>query len=533
MHIDFSDAEKKGLLMVDAAPICGASPVAVSGSTLSIHPHVSQPARVRLTLSCPGPDLSLSSLVTNPVPAAKPVRFTMRACDQANRERGCTSVTVSGGSSATMAFRVSDVSAEVFLEFVTEMANPTDAADYAWSKFERVCLGSFDDGISKSDFSDIPRTSALAACVRSASWTRSLDLMFGYKTVAEPDRYGLLPFVCENSEALIPIANATLKTYKDNQSIETDGISLYAFEGAQLLPHGVILIDGKAVTETMAPLPPKYKDHVVAVWRSSDPKAVAKLCQSEESCPVLVLEQPGVYNYGHWLIEMFPKLFSVIDHIKAGNVRIALREELKLSRIISETLMYVGIQPNSICWIPNEPVSLAKLLYVSPISKHQHPGYISPWCIAMLERFTETSVGGTPQKLFVSRKDASKRFLVNEDEIYAILEPMGYRYIRAGEMSFAEQVRAFRDASHIVGVFGASLTNIVFSPPGTKVMNLCPNNFFDHFYLNISSLKNISYTQLIGSIVDNDVKPDISLYDFYIDIHKFAKIFHVFDPTVG
>lgn len=529
MRIDFSDAAAKGNLVIDALPICGVSAVKPVGLALNIHPNQTQPARVRMTLKNPNTNLILSSIVANPVHVAKPVRFTMKAYDLAGVERGASSVTVDGGCSASMFFFVSGIDNQISLEFATEMAASNDSADYAWARFERVSFGVFDEVLIKSGLNDIPQTPAIEGCVQSAHWIDFLGLQSGYKIIAEPARYSLVPFICNNREELIPIALARLDIYNSDHSIEASRIYLYAYQDIILLPHGVILVNEKAITETIQPLPPKYKDHVVAVWRSLNWQAKAEVVKSEPDQPVLLLEQPGVLNYGHWLVEMFPKLFPVLEHVKAGKIKIGLTETQKTAKAIQETLLHVGVTPSDIYWLPDQPTKLKKVLYLSPISRHQHPGYISPWGVDVLNGFTSGIAAGSQKKIFVSRKDASTRQLLNEDEVYSTLEPLGYVRVRAGDMSFVEQVETFKGATHIVGVFGASMTNIVFCQPGTKLLIISPNNFLDHFYWNLASLRQLSYWHLNGTVHYNDKgKKNDPVFDFEVDIKKFVELFEKF-----
>jgi capsular polysaccharide biosynthesis protein len=76
------------------------------------------------------------------------------------------------------------------------------------------------------------------------------------------------------------------------------------------------------------------------------------------------------------------------------------------------------------------------------------------------------------RRLFVSRGSAASRRVVNEAEIEPVLAAHDFEVIDPAGMSIAEQVALFSQASAVVGPHGAGLTNLLFSAPGTRVVEL-------------------------------------------------------------
>ena len=77
------------------------------------------------------------------------------------------------------------------------------------------------------------------------------------------------------------------------------------------------------------------------------------------------------------------------------------------------------------------------------------------------------------RRLFIPRKNWG-RGLSNESEITRLAVSEGFELVDPGALTFAEQVRVFEEAEAVVAVHGAALTNILFAPPGCRVVDIRP-----------------------------------------------------------
>jgi len=76
------------------------------------------------------------------------------------------------------------------------------------------------------------------------------------------------------------------------------------------------------------------------------------------------------------------------------------------------------------------------------------------------------------RRLYVSRRRARRRRLVNEAEVSALLVRRGFDVVDPCRLGFAEQARLFSEAAVIVGQSGAAMTNLLACQPGTEVLLL-------------------------------------------------------------
>ena len=99
-----------------------------------------------------------------------------------------------------------------------------------------------------------------------------------------------------------------------------------------------------------------------------------------------------------------------------------------------------------------------------------------------------------PRRLFVYRRSHS-RLLLNEDEVWALLFPLGFERVEPAQVANAEQV--FSEAEAVVGVHGAALTNLLFCKPGTKVLELLPSDHSYPCYISMAHHAGLHYDALI------------------------------------
>lgn len=80
-------------------------------------------------------------------------------------------------------------------------------------------------------------------------------------------------------------------------------------------------------------------------------------------------------------------------------------------------------------------------------------------------------------KLFLGRKvteNSTGRELINMHHLAHMASERGFQAINTGDMSALEQIATFRAARVIIAPIGASLSNLIFTPPGCEVICLSP-----------------------------------------------------------
>jgi hypothetical protein len=162
-------------------------------------------------------------------------------------------------------------------------------------------------------------------------------------------------------------------------------------------------------------------------------------------------------NYFHWMFNALPRLLV----LEASGVKfdyLIVPENLRPFQ--AATLKLLGYEGDALVRFAGEHVQVEKLVWAAPLAPIDQPSrLLIDWVRSSLRAGSESS---SNRRLYVSRQGGTRR-AVNEDEIWARLEPLGYDFILPEEHSFEDQVKMFGQACIAVGSHGANLVNCVFS----------------------------------------------------------------------
>jgi capsular polysaccharide biosynthesis protein len=182
----------------------------------------------------------------------------------------------------------------------------------------------------------------------------------------------------------------------------------------------------------------------------------------------------GDENFSHWITRSLLKL-SLVDGPGYADLPMLLHQPL--ARFHAEFLDLLGIARERLIQATEGGVVRCRRLVV-PTQLSLRPGLAAG--VEWLRRRLAEKLGPVPgpaqDLLFVSRAGAATRVLLNEAELAAALAPLGFRTVVPDRMSVADQVRTFARARVIVAAHGAGLTNLLFAPRETLVVEIASSN---------------------------------------------------------
>jgi Glycosyltransferase 61 len=220
-------------------------------------------------------------------------------------------------------------------------------------------------------------------------------------------------------------------------------------------------------------------------------------------------------GYWHWLME---GLLHAVRLDEAGALqgldRLVICIDGREGRLVSESLQAVGIRLSAVVPV-STPFDCHTKELVVPMRAPGFGGLVdetdpSDFREIMLQstkyhngadiRAARRRLGlegaaapRASRRLFVSRRDAAKRRVVNEDELLTALATLGFEVIVPGALTFAEQVAAFSSAEVVVGPHGAGLANAIFMPRGSTIVELHHADFGLTHYKRLAALVGLCY----------------------------------------
>lgn len=269
--------------------------------------------------------------------------------------------------------------------------------------------------------------------------------------------------------------------------------------------------DDKLISETVTQHSPAEIERAFAHLKS-----LKDIREIETSC--LLMRKRGDHNYGHWLIELLPKLAIArmschVHGLAIPNINGPIRSIIKDSLALAD--QKGGTARFEIA--ADEAVFFKELVIVSGAT--QHGSYMSPLMIAEINRISKNIAGRKTKRIFVSRRGAPRN-LANQDAVERALRGIRFDIVHPGGLSFFEQISTFKDASTVVGVMGAGMTNIAFAQTGARILNLSPATMPDTFFYLISTHKKHDYREVRGRNVSSSNSWD---EPFTIDVDELLK----------
>lgn len=267
----------------------------------------------------------------------------------------------------------------------------------------------------------------------------------------------------------------------DNWDVEGEldtGLQPFTVAGVTISPsltcHADVLVTGRdwlpirgGEVALLIHSPDDYFDKPYLV-RSGTEQVLRRTPQGAEANLGTVRELPGesilvggVANHYHWLVDYLPRLLMARRCMRLPRLLIN-----PPSVIQAQSLDLLGIRDWEIVH-PSESVRCERLWIPSLLARQT---VVHPEVPAMLRQAFPASKAARRRSLYLSRRDAASRRIVNEPALLAALPD--FELHAAGDLSFQQQVDLFASCERLLAAHGAGMANVVFCPPGARVFEI-------------------------------------------------------------
>jgi len=230
---------------------------------------------------------------------------------------------------------------------------------------------------------------------------------------------------------------------------------------------------------------------------------VSRAAERDITEPCFLGFNSGHTNYAHWLTDNLIYLYVYVTKMKPLGIKIVLPDSLL--GFAKETVEIMGIEAADIIVAGDEVLAFDDLHFMDTIYFGEIPQIFKD----AVHYLKANGLKGQPapsvdQSVYISRRDAVSRPLINNAELEAGLVQSGFDIVATGELTLRTQIALFANAKIVMGQHGAGLINAIFCQPGAVLIELFPEYMLQAHFWTAASLVGVRYGFVSGTSFDAD-----------------------------
>jgi capsular polysaccharide biosynthesis protein len=258
---------------------------------------------------------------------------------------------------------------------------------------------------------------------------------------------------------------------------------------------GTVCVGDQVVGDTLGQTTPE-RHHYAMEERGIMLRAAGPVQAVSGRCLSLLNFSPD--NYYHWTIDGIGRLAA------ADNEIIRSCEQVLVPNLTHEFqaagFERTGLQlTHAVRTVAADETAQVESLVVPRgiAGEHRpHPRF-RDWFGALPPLATD-EVRPLPRRCYIDRRASHNRRLLNEDEVIAALEPMGFVPVRLETLRLAEEISLFRNTEIIVSPHGSGLANVVYAQPGLRLVELHMDSYVNWCFRRLAAVCHVCYDCVIG-----------------------------------
>jgi hypothetical protein len=222
------------------------------------------------------------------------------------------------------------------------------------------------------------------------------------------------------------------------------------------------------------------------VWQRSRPQPIRDLAGDFTS---IVSRWNRGENYYHWFLDGLTRLANLPDF--PPECRILIPEGIP--DFAKRSLQLLGLA-DQVVETRCEDLRIERYWFSGPTMVSGCPDPLGvQW---LREQFLTAPPPKRHRKLYLERR-APTRKLTNASEVRDLFKKQGWDVVDPSELSLDEQIQIFRESWMVAGVHGAALTNLLWTAPGTRVIELMPSRRRNGCYAGLALVAGLSHQSLV------------------------------------
>jgi capsular polysaccharide biosynthesis protein len=309
---------------------------------------------------------------------------------------------------------------------------------------------------------------------------------------------------------------------------------LFTEEYSKILPEvsvviekfGIVLPSGHllnrcTLNEKQFNIPPRIRGKILSYIRSMlSIISIRNLIKYEKA---YFITNSNSSNFFHWFLDVLQKLEHLEEVIKKDSSRNFL---VLIPANHDTTFMHLSMSAFNIeCkWLKKNEIALVKNIAVIPDiaptgNYHQRTiNKLSERLRIYFKKYENNK--NSYSKIYITRKNAKKRKIINEEDLLPILIEFGFTIVDFDLLSFSEQVSFIINADVLVSLHGAGLTHMLWMRPKGKVLEIrARDDYQNNCYFSLASDLGYEYNYVLSDKIDS--RKTTQLSDFIVNKKHF------------
>ncbi|QKG55505.1 glycosyltransferase family 61 protein [Hymenobacter sp. BRD128] len=221
-------------------------------------------------------------------------------------------------------------------------------------------------------------------------------------------------------------------------------------------------------------------------------------------------------GYYHWLLESIPKLLEAQRTIPAFTL---LLPASYTDAFYTDTLRLLQLtaverlQPQTMYRVPE----LALPLLPEAQGNYSAQTMREVKAVLLAAAGVGQEAPASPTRLYISRRKAPRRKVLNELEVEQLLSRYGFQCVCFEDFAFEDQLRLCASANVLVSMHGAGLSNMIFMPERATVVEFRKyDDGHNYFFTRLGEVLGYQYHLLYCPAADE--QQSVQDADLYVDI---------------
>jgi hypothetical protein len=195
----------------------------------------------------------------------------------------------------------------------------------------------------------------------------------------------------------------------------------------------------------------------------------------------------GAPAFSHWIMDALPRLALLKEFPSDTGILVSSR----LAGYQKESLELLGLL-DRVRYTPETHLIVEDYYFSAPTSMIAcYNPYSVQWLRSAFLPLADKSYQG-PKRFIIQRKGKT-RGILNEEEVNAYFQKLGWEIIDTEKLTFAQEIQLFSQAEAFAGVLGSGFTNAIWSSPGCQVITFVADSWKDGWVEWICDVNKLGY----------------------------------------